>query len=95
MSELPPLRGDEDELIRSYTPVLERRLAWAVNTSAANPEDAIAFAWMVFLRRQPDRDGAWRPTWRSRWIGATATTPRSPAAPTTQRRWAAVREALP
>jgi hypothetical protein len=27
MSELPPLRGDEGELIRSYTPLLERRLA--------------------------------------------------------------------
>jgi RNA polymerase sigma factor (sigma-70 family) len=60
MSGFPPLRGDEDELIRSYSPVLERRLAWAVNTSAANREDAIAFAWTVFLRRQPDRDGPWR-----------------------------------
>jgi DNA-directed RNA polymerase specialized sigma24 family protein len=60
VSELPPLRGDEDELIRSYTPVLERRLGYAVNTSAANREDAIAFAWTVFLRRQPDRDGPWR-----------------------------------
>ncbi len=54
MSGFPPLRGDEDELIRSYTPVLERRLARMVNTSAANREDAIAFAWTVFLRRQPD-----------------------------------------
>jgi len=60
VSELPPLRGDEDELIRSYTPVLERRLGYAVNTSAANREDAIALAWTVFLRRQPDRDGPWR-----------------------------------
>jgi RNA polymerase sigma factor (sigma-70 family) len=60
MSELPPLRGDEAELIRSYTPALERRLAWMVNTSAANREDAIAFAWTVFLRRQPDRAGPWR-----------------------------------
>jgi hypothetical protein len=54
------LRGDEDELIRSYTPLLERRLARMVNTSAANREDAIAFAWTAFLRRQPDRDGPWR-----------------------------------
>jgi DNA-directed RNA polymerase specialized sigma24 family protein len=60
MSGFPPLRGDEGELIRSYTPPLERRLAWMVNTSAANREDAIAFAWTVFLRRQPDRDGPWR-----------------------------------
>jgi DNA-directed RNA polymerase specialized sigma24 family protein len=60
VSEFPPLRGDEDELIGSYTPVLDRRLAYLVNTSAANREDAIAFAWTVFLRRQPDRDGPWR-----------------------------------
>ena len=60
MSEFPPLRGDEDELIRTYTPLLERRLRSTVNTSAANREDAIAFAWTVFLRRQPDRDGPWR-----------------------------------
>lgn len=31
-----------------------------MNTSAANREDAIAFAWTVFLCRQPDRDGPWR-----------------------------------
>jgi DNA-directed RNA polymerase specialized sigma24 family protein len=60
VSEFPLLRGDEDELIRSYTPVLDRRLRSTVNTSAANREDAIAFAWTVFLRRQPDRDGPWR-----------------------------------
>jgi DNA-directed RNA polymerase specialized sigma24 family protein len=40
--------------------VLDRRLARVVNTSAANREDAIAFAWTVFLRRQPDRDGPWK-----------------------------------
>jgi len=40
--------------------VLDRRLAYLVNTSAANREDAIAFAWTVFLRRQPDRDAPWR-----------------------------------
>lgn len=48
------MRGDEDGLIRSHTPVLDRRLAREV---AANREDAIAFARTVFLRRQPDRDG--------------------------------------
>src|SRR4051812_26017901 len=62
MEERPklPLRGDEAQLFDQFDAELRRRVQRDVNTSRANVEDACAFAWLQFLRHQPDRDRAWR-----------------------------------
>jgi RNA polymerase sigma factor (sigma-70 family) len=58
---VPPQQGDEAELYESYNPLLARRVRAVVRgVSEANVEDACAFAWMQFLRHQPDRDRNWR-----------------------------------
>lgn len=53
-------RGDEGALFAEYNDELERNIARAVNTSAANVEDACAIAWAKFLRYQPDRERSWK-----------------------------------
>jgi DNA-directed RNA polymerase specialized sigma24 family protein len=55
-----PLHGDEAQLFDEFDAALRRRVQREVNTSHANIEDACAFAWLQFLRHQPDRDRAWR-----------------------------------
>lgn len=60
-----PQRGDEGALYQSFSDQLVRTVRGAVKTSLANVEDACAFAWMQFLRYQPDRDRNWR-SWLTR-----------------------------
>ena len=57
----------EPELYLEYYAKLLRRVWWAVNASPEDIEDACAFAWVQFLRRQPDRDRPWRS-----WLFETA-----------------------
>src|SRR5687768_1771122 len=50
------LRGDEAHLYRAYQPRLLRAVRASIrNAPSALIEDACANAWMIFLRRQPDR----------------------------------------
>jgi DNA-directed RNA polymerase specialized sigma24 family protein len=53
---LPPARGDEAELFRDFNGRLIRAVARsAYCTTPHTVEDACAFAWTEFMRRQPDR----------------------------------------
>jgi DNA-directed RNA polymerase specialized sigma24 family protein len=52
----PPQRGDESELFVALQYRLEQIVRAVVITSAANVQDACAFAWVQLLRRQPDRE---------------------------------------
>ena len=52
------LRGDEATVYEQHHQELERIVARAVRTSEATIQDACSFAWLQFLRRQPDRDRA-------------------------------------
>ncbi len=61
------LRGDEPELYLEYNAMLIRRVRWALNASPEDIDDACEFAWVQFLRRQPDRDRLWRS-----WLFETA-----------------------
>jgi len=57
----PRLRGDEAQLYVEYRDHLCRLVGSRVhNVSPDLLEDACAFAWMQFMRYQPDRDGPWR-----------------------------------
>jgi hypothetical protein len=59
--ELPlRLRGDEAELFAGFEKQLRRWVGAQVSTSRVNIEDACSFAWLQFLRHQPDRDREWR-----------------------------------
>jgi RNA polymerase sigma factor (sigma-70 family) len=48
-------RGDEDELYRRYHRELHRAVARAVRAPRELIEDACQTAWLILLRRQPDR----------------------------------------
>ncbi len=50
------LRGDEAEVYNAHRLALECAVRRAVNAPAACIEDACSFAWLQFLRLQPDRD---------------------------------------
>jgi RNA polymerase sigma factor (sigma-70 family) len=52
----PTPRGDEGELYRRHHRDLHRTVARAVNGSHELIEDACQTAWLILLRRQPDRD---------------------------------------
>ncbi len=52
------LRGDEGELYRRHHQALLRAVARQLNAPEALIEDASQRAWMIFLRRQPDRGPA-------------------------------------
>src|SRR4051794_5521242 len=66
--EIPPTRGDEAELFRSYNAELVRRVAGRVRTRDAHTvEDACSFAWTMFMQEQPDRQRNWRA-----WLTRTA-----------------------
>lgn len=56
----PPQQGDEAALYQSFNDELVRTVRGSITTTTANVEDACAFAWMQFLRYQPDRDRNWR-----------------------------------
>jgi DNA-directed RNA polymerase specialized sigma24 family protein len=49
-------RGDEAELYLLHHDRLVRAVARTVNAPAALVEDACQTAWLILLRRQPDRD---------------------------------------
>src|SRR5262245_42390293 len=52
----PPARGDEAELFRDFNDRLMRAVARSAHcTTPHTIEDACAFAWTEFLRKQPDR----------------------------------------
>jgi hypothetical protein len=59
--------GDEDELFRGFHRQLARLVRYRVNTSSDIVDDACTFAWMEFMRYQPDRERKWR-----RWLVTTA-----------------------
>jgi DNA-directed RNA polymerase specialized sigma24 family protein len=48
-------RGDESELYLLHHDRLVRAVARVVNAPAALVEDACQAAWLILLRRQPDR----------------------------------------
>jgi RNA polymerase sigma factor (sigma-70 family) len=52
------LRGDEDALFRLYHRRLLRVVGGLVRGADEDTEDACAFAWGQFIRRQPDREMA-------------------------------------
>ncbi len=52
------LRGDEGELYRRHHQALLRAVARQVNAPAVLIEDACQRAWIILLRRQPDREPA-------------------------------------
>jgi DNA-directed RNA polymerase specialized sigma24 family protein len=52
----PPARGDEAELFRSFNDRLMAAVARVTRASTPHTvEDACAFAWTEFMRRQPER----------------------------------------
>src|SRR4051812_37358573 len=52
----PPVRGDETELFRDFNDRLMRAVTRSARcTTPHTVEDACAFAWTEFVRRQPDR----------------------------------------
>ena len=64
----PRLRGDEAELYAEYSGHLCRLVGSRVhNISSDLIDDACSFAWMQFIRHQPDRDRPWRA-----WLVAVA-----------------------
>jgi RNA polymerase sigma factor (sigma-70 family) len=62
----PPL-GDEAQLFESFNPTLLYVIGRDVRTSSHVVEDACAFAWMQFLKHQPDRRREWKA-----WLVVTA-----------------------
>ena len=63
----PRLLGDEAELFQSFHRRLTRIVLHLVNTSPDIVDDACNYAWMEFIRHQPDRDGSWKA-----WLVTTA-----------------------
>ena len=58
----PPLRlrGDEGSLFAAHADQLLKKVAENVTASREDVEDACNFAWLQFLRCQPDRDREWQ-----------------------------------
>ena len=52
--------ADEPELFLAFNDDLIRHVSHAVRASREDIEDACAFAWVEFLRVQPDREREWR-----------------------------------
>ncbi len=67
MVEQRTLQGDDAKLFSVFHAELQRTVRRAVNTSAANIEDACADAWLALLRYDPER----RPTIRG-WLVVVA-----------------------
>ena len=87
-------RGDEGLLFLEFHEQLLRRVNALVNAPPHTVEDACAFAWMQFLRYQPDRDGQWkawlvRTAQREAWRlhRAEQDVPRAPLGPTRKLDW--------
>lgn len=53
---MPPQRGDEEQLFRTYGKRLRRATQLAVRTSPDIVDDACAHAWMKLLTNQPGRE---------------------------------------
>jgi DNA-directed RNA polymerase specialized sigma24 family protein len=59
--ELPVrFRGDEPELYLKFNRLLVAKIAHVVVAQREDVEDACAFAWVQFLRHQPDREQNWQ-----------------------------------
>ena len=56
MTTQAPLRGDEAELFHRHHRDVLRNVSRAVNAPPALIDDACQNAWLILLRRQPDRD---------------------------------------
>jgi len=58
----PPirLRGDELDLYMEFHVELFRSIRRTVRSSLETTDDACAFAWLQFLREQPDREQNWQ-----------------------------------
>ncbi len=56
----PRLRGDEASLFAADADQLLKDLSVSVTASREDVEDACNFAWLQFLRCQPDRDREWQ-----------------------------------
>ena len=90
-----PAQGDEGLLFLEFNDHLLRRVDALVHAAPQTIEDACAFAWLQFLRRQPDRDGQWK-SWlvqtaqREAWrLHRTARdVPHVPLGPTRSAEWA-------
>jgi DNA-directed RNA polymerase specialized sigma24 family protein len=54
------LRGDELDLYSEFHRVLFRTVLRRVNASVDTVQDACSFAWVQFLREQPDRERNWK-----------------------------------
>ena len=65
----PPirLRGDELDLYGEFHAELWRTIRATVRAPIETIDDACSFAWMQFLRYQPDRDASWQG-----WLVTTA-----------------------
>ena len=63
---IPPQRGDEEQLFRTYDKRLRRATQLAVRTSPEIVDDACAHAWMKLLSHQPRRETAFA------WLKAVA-----------------------
>ena len=61
------LRGDEADLFLAFNRRLVRTTQFRGNTSPDTADDACAFAWIQFMRHQPDRNRHWRA-----WLFTTA-----------------------
>jgi RNA polymerase sigma factor (sigma-70 family) len=57
MSDAKPQVGDEHELFLRYDSTLVQRTKRVTQITAEDAEDAVAFAWIQLLRKQPDRGG--------------------------------------
>src|SRR5688572_8482895 len=55
-ASIPPQRGDEEQLFRTYDKRLRRATQLAVRTSPDIVDDACAHAWMKLLSNQPERE---------------------------------------
>jgi DNA-directed RNA polymerase specialized sigma24 family protein len=59
--ELPVwFRGDEPELYLKFNRLLVAKISQVVVAQREDVEDACAFAWVQFLRHQPDREQNWQ-----------------------------------
>lgn len=62
-----PLQGDEAQFFEAHAARLRRSVGGAINTSPDHLDDACAFAWMQFIRRQPERETAFGWLWKVAW----------------------------
>ena len=60
------LRGDEEELFARHHEALRRFVRSQVRVPEADIEEACSYAWLAFVRMQPERQNVWG------WLKVTA-----------------------